>query len=224
MEKKTLTSFAIITFLMSSTAVVAMNEEVDRSAELTSGPAVQLKVAEEQDQPPSSSVPAVLTEEPAAEQTSGGGVFAFLNPLNYWPFTSTSTPSAISPIEETQVDSTNTIPSAAPAEESPTSIPSATPPGQQEEREGLTAFLATSMVLNADDPVFQQVLNAAAANGPDALEKAKQILNAAPTSTASSSAPTDPLVAEKEGFLTRWWNYLRAKPALTTEAQPMLEE
>lgn len=224
MEKKTLTSLAMITFLMTSTAVIAMEE--DRSTELPSAVGVQLKEAEEQGPSSSTAIAVQLNDEEQGPSSStvtaaptSGGILSALNPFNYWPFTSTSTPSAIPPVEEIQ-GGANNIPSASPAEgpgESSASTPSVTTPEDNEK--GLADFLATSMVLNADDVLFQQVLDTAASDGPDALENAKRILNAVPTSTGSSSAPTDPLITEKEGFLTRWWNYWRAKPATEAGAE-----
>jgi hypothetical protein len=97
MEKKTLTSLAIITFLMSSTAVIAMAEGEEARPNTAAALTVQLQGTEEQDKS-SSNVPVA----PAS-----GGILSALNPFN-WFSGATSTSSAPPSAEEQQKNTPST--------------------------------------------------------------------------------------------------------------------
>ncbi|MBY0271809.1 MAG: hypothetical protein K2X02_00115 [Alphaproteobacteria bacterium] len=104
MEKKTLTSLAMITFLMTSTAVVAMGDDPTDPNPLA-GPPVKIEAADKDNQP--HATPSVATK--AASGQSNGHWF--------WGWFSRSTP----PVEEGSKEGAPTLPSTF-AEESSTSV------------------------------------------------------------------------------------------------------
>ncbi|MDZ4322468.1 MAG: hypothetical protein U1A05_00030, partial [Alphaproteobacteria bacterium] len=146
MEKNTLTSLAMITFLMSSTAVVAMNPEEEARPNTAAGLTVQLQGTEEQNPPLA---------------TSGWSLFS----LSTW-FSSTS------PVKEV---SHTSIPSAAPAGVSGESLPTtAILSGQAKEKEGLDSFIAKSMTLDPEQ--LKKIWEAAEANDLEAIEIARKTI------------------------------------------------
>jgi hypothetical protein len=183
---------------MTSTAVVAMDEDTKPADAQPSSSAitVQLKETEEQNQP-------------------------LATPKSWSLFSSSTWFSSTSPVEET---SDTSIPSTAPTEKpGESSLLSPALSGPTEEEEGLNSLKNSILLLSDEDR--NKVFQAAESDDPEAIENARKTIDAAKASPAPSSAPAESLIQQNEWLIARLWNKLwGTKPAVTPEVQMLVEE